>query len=59
MMASESEPENVSLAAAHILILLDNVQEQLATIRRTAEKIVKQQKASDVRQQEGGDASQP
>ena len=40
-------PEDVSEAAAHILILLDAVQEQLVSIRKTAEKLVAQQEASD------------
>lgn len=38
------EPEAL---AAHILVLLDNVQEQLAAIRKAAEQIVAQQEVSD------------
>lgn len=40
------EPD-VGTAAAHILLLLDSVQDQLATIRKTAERLVAQQEASD------------
>lgn len=36
----------VSTAAAHILALLDSVQDQLTTIRQTAERLVAQQEAA-------------
>lgn len=40
----------VSTAAAHILVMLDNVQEQLAAIRKAAEQIAAQQEVSDAAQ---------
>jgi hypothetical protein len=50
---SETLDPDVSTAAAHILLLLDNVQDQLATIRKTAEMMMSQQ------QQEARDAVDP
>lgn len=48
MAPNDSAQEiEVATAAAHILILLDNVQEQLATIRKTAERLVRQQEDED------------
>lgn len=49
MMDSEIDEEvEVSSAAAHILLLLDNVQSQLSAIRRTAERLAaQQQEAAD------------
>ena len=41
------EEIEIGVAAAHILTLLDSVQEQLANIRKTAEQIVSQQEESD------------
>lgn len=53
-----SDPERdvgVGLLAAHILTQLDNIQEQLAAVRRTAEMIRRQQRESDERSD--GDAT--
>lgn len=44
------EEIEVSTAAAHILILLDSVQDQLATIRKTAEQLAAKQRESDASQ---------
>lgn len=42
-MTTEPFERDVNTAAAHILQLLDNVQEQLASIRKTAEQLQNQQ----------------
>lgn len=40
--------EDVSTAAAHILLLIDDVQERLQAIRETAEKLVGKDGGEDV-----------
>lgn len=39
--------EDVSTAAAHILMLIDDVQERLQAIRETAQKLVAEKNGSD------------
>ena len=53
-MDAELDDEDVGVAATHLLIALDELQEKMAAVRKAAEQLMRQQQG-----EAPGDAPQP